>query len=53
MTVVEAPFTGLPVGVLGTPVVTLGDQLRHVVKGQGMQERITDQQAGTTHRTAG
>jgi hypothetical protein len=53
VTVVEAPVTGLPVGVLENPVVTLGDPLCHVIKGQGMQERITDQQAGTTHRTTG
>ncbi|OYR82828.1 hypothetical protein DJ72_08540 [Halorubrum distributum] len=49
-TIVEAPFTGLLVGVLENPVVYPGNPLCHLVKLEGMQERIIEDQRGVPHR---
>jgi predicted deacylase len=48
-TVVEAPFTGLVVGVLENPVVYPGNPLCHFVKVGGMQEAIIEDQEGIPH----
>ncbi len=47
-TVVEAPFTGLLVGVLENPVVYPGNPLCHFVKIEDMQERIITEQTERT-----
>ncbi|MFT4891882.1 MAG: putative deacylase [Halobacteriales archaeon] len=49
-TVVEAPFTGLLVGVLENPVVYPGNPLCHFVKVGETQERIIEERRGTPHR---
>ena len=49
-TTVEAPFTGLLVGVLENPVVYPGNPLCHLVKLEEMQERIIENQRGVPHR---
>ena len=51
-TVVEAPFTGLLVGVLENPVVYPGNPLCHFVKIGAVQERIIEEQTGLTHPEA-
>ncbi len=48
-TTVEAPFTGLLVGVLENPVVYPGNPLCHVIKVDAMQERIVEDQRGVPH----
>lgn len=48
-TTVEAPFTGLLVGVLENPVVYPGNPLCHFIKIGGMQERIIEERTGSTH----
>lgn len=48
-TTVEAPFTGLIVGVLENPVVYPGNPLCHFIKIGDMQERIIEQRTGSTH----
>jgi len=48
-TTVEAPFTGLLVGVLENPVVYPGDPLCHFIKLDEMQERIVKKQRGIPH----
>lgn len=50
-TVVEAPFTGLLVGVLENPVVYPGNPLCHLVKIEEMQEHIIEGRSGTTHES--
>ena len=49
-TVVEAPFTGLLVGVLENPVVYPGNPLCHFIKVGDMQERIIEERAGSSHK---
>ena len=49
-TVVQAPFTGLLVGVLENPVVYPGNPLCHLVKVGAMQEQIIEAQTGQPHR---
>ncbi|MFT4964396.1 MAG: putative deacylase, partial [Halobacteriales archaeon] len=49
VTVVEAPFTGLLVGVLENPVVYPGNPLCHFVKVDPMQEGIIEDRTGTSH----
>jgi hypothetical protein len=49
--VVEAPFTGLLVGVLENPVVYPGNPLCHFVKIEEMQERIIEERTGQTHES--
>jgi hypothetical protein len=48
--VVEAPFTGLLVGVLENPVVYPGNPLCHFVKIDQMQERIIEDQNRIPHK---
>ncbi|MEF8915850.1 succinylglutamate desuccinylase/aspartoacylase family protein [Natronomonas sp.] len=45
-TVVEAPFTGLLVGILENPVVYPGNPLCHLVKIGEMQQRLAEEQPG-------
>jgi len=47
-TVVEAPFTGLLVGVLENPVVYPGNPLCHFVRIDEERERIIDERTGCT-----
>ncbi|QCC47942.1 succinylglutamate desuccinylase/aspartoacylase family protein [Halobellus limi] len=49
-TTVEAPFTGLLVGVLENPVVYPGNPLCHLIKIDEMQEQIIEARTGVTHR---
>ncbi|WP_435186527.1 succinylglutamate desuccinylase/aspartoacylase family protein [Halobellus sp. EA9] len=49
-TTVEAPFTGLLVGVLENPVVYPGNPLCHFIKLEEMQERIIENQRGVPHK---
>jgi predicted deacylase len=49
-TLVEAPFTGLLVGVLENPVVYPGNPLCHFIKIGDMQEQIIEDQRGIPHR---
>lgn len=51
-TVVEAPFTGLLVGVLENPVVYPGNPLCHLVTIDGTRERIIEERTGQTHEPA-
>ncbi|MFD1684921.1 succinylglutamate desuccinylase/aspartoacylase family protein [Halobellus litoreus] len=48
-TTVEAPFTGLLVGVLENPVVYPGNPLCHLIKIDEMQERIIEERTGARH----
>ncbi|MFC6873404.1 succinylglutamate desuccinylase/aspartoacylase family protein [Halobellus marinus] len=48
-TVVEAPFTGLLVGVLENPVVYPGNPLCHFIKVDEPQERIIEDRTGRPH----
>jgi len=48
-TVVDAPFTGLLVGVLENPVVYPGNPLCHFVRIGTSQERIIEERKGRTH----
>lgn len=48
-TVVEAPFTGLLVGMLENPVVYPGNPLCHLVKIRNTQERIIEERIGYSH----
>jgi predicted deacylase len=48
-TVIEAPFTGLIVGVLENPVVYPGNPLCHFVKVGEVQERIIEDRTGQRH----
>lgn len=48
-TVVNAPFTGLLVGVLENPVVYPGNPLCHFVKIDEMLEKIIEEQTGRPH----
>lgn len=48
-TIVEAPFTGLLVGILENPVVYPGNPLCHLVRIGPMQERIIEEQTGYSH----
>jgi hypothetical protein len=48
--VVEAPFTGLLVGVLENPVVYPGNPLCHLVKVEEMQEQIIEDQEDISHK---
>jgi predicted deacylase len=48
-TTVEAPFTGLLVGVLENPVVYPGNPLCHFIKIEELQERIIEIQRGVPH----
>jgi predicted deacylase len=49
-TTVEAPFTGLLVGVLENPVVYPGNPLCHFIKLEEMQEGIIEDQRGIPHK---
>ncbi|MEF8827392.1 MAG: succinylglutamate desuccinylase/aspartoacylase family protein [Haloarcula sp.] len=49
-TTVEAPFTGLLVGVLENPVVYPGNPLCHLIKIGAEQEGIIEDRTGTTHK---
>lgn len=46
-TTVEAPFTGLLVGVLENPVVYLGNPLCHFVKIDDRRQRISESRHAT------
>lgn len=46
---VEAPFTGLVVGILENPVVYPGSPLCHLIKIGDMQERIIEERTGRSH----
>jgi hypothetical protein len=48
-TTVEAPFTGLLVGVLENPVVYPGNPLCHFIKIGAMQEGIIEERTGRSH----
>lgn len=48
-TTVEAPFTGLLVGVLENPVVHPGNPLCNFIKIGDMQVRIIEERTGSTH----
>jgi hypothetical protein len=52
-TVVEAPFTGLLVGVLENPVVYPGNPLCHFVKIEPVQKQIIEERTGQTHEPTG
>ncbi|WP_435178810.1 succinylglutamate desuccinylase/aspartoacylase family protein [Halorussus sp. AFM4] len=47
---VEAPFTGLLVGILENPVAYPGNPLCHFIKIGKMQERIIEAQTGMLHK---
>lgn len=46
-TIVEAPFTGLLVGILENPVVYPGNPLCHLVKIEGVQKQILEARDGS------
>ena len=48
-TIVEAPFTGLLVGVLENPVVYPGNPLCHFIKVEATQERLIEDRRGIAH----
>lgn len=48
-TTVEAPYTGVLVGVLENPVVYPGNPLCHFIKIEEMQEEIIEERTGRTH----
>jgi predicted deacylase len=49
-TTVEAPFTGLLVGVLENPVVYPGNPLCHFIKIGAQQEAIVEERTGISHK---